>query len=250
MPVKLVFEVIGMGKPLICLHAFGLDHTVWMDVANLLRPSARVILPDLRGHGGSPSPTGEYTMLEMGEDIINILDRLKLDQAFFAGHSLGGYTMLSLAKNFPDRVAGLALIASHAFADSPETKKTRLSDIEKVKLLGPEEVLSGMPERLSTDFRIQEYCREKIRDMDKDGIAGVLGAMVGREDSIDFLSHFKKPLGIIAGTEDQFIPIETNRLMAKMVNPMLFEEIAGSGHMPMKENPERVAKALRTLFNF
>jgi 3-oxoadipate enol-lactonase len=249
MTVKLSYEIIGEGSPLVCLHAFGLDHTEWLDVAKILKSKAALILPDIRGHGGSPSPEGEYSMKELGADVIAILDNLKIEKAYFAGHSMGGYVMLSIAKNYPERVSGLALVASHAYADSPEKRKSRKESIKLVKQGSPQEVFADMPRNLSDDSRIREFCKQKLSHLDSNGAIGSLAAMADRDDSMQFLKNFNKPLGIIAGTEDHFIPLEMSREMAEELNPKVYVEIENSGHMPMLEHPKEVAEALAQLFD-
>ena len=248
MAQKLSYEVFGNGHPLVCLHAYALDHTEWLDVAGFLKSDFTLILPDIRGHGRSPSPTGLYSMQELAGDIIALLNHLKIEKAALAGHSMGGYVALSFAKNFPNRISGLALVASHAYADSPEKRASRLEDIEKVKEFGPLQVLSEMPAKLSEDPKIQQFCRSKISQMDRNGVIGVLSAMSERKDSSEFLKSFDLPLGIIAGMRDRFIPLEMSRKMAEDFQPEIYVEIENSGHMPMLENPEAVAEALANLF--
>lgn len=245
---KLSYEFLGKGKPLVCLHAYALDHTEWLDVAGLLKSNFTLILPDIRGHGRSPSPVGLYSMQELAADIISLLDYLKFEKATLAGHSMGGYVALTIAKNFPDRASGLALVASHAYVDSPEKKASRLEDIETIKEFGPLQVLSEMPANLSEDPKVQEFCRNKISQLDRNGAIGVLAAMAEREDSMEFLKKFDKPLGIIAGTRDRFIPLKMSQKMAEDLHPDVYVEIENSGHMPMLENPKMVAEALRNLF--
>ena len=248
MAEKLSYEILGKGMPMVCLHAYALDHTEWLDVAGFLKSDFTLILPDIRGHGRSPSPEGKYSMIELAGDILALMDHLKIEKAVLAGHSMGGYVALSFAKNFPNRIAGLALVASHAYADASEKRASRLEDIEKVKEFGPQQVLSGMPANLSEDPKIQQFCRSKINQMDRNGVIGVLSAMAEREDSSEFLKTFDLPLGIIAGMRDRFIPMEMSRKMAKDFQPDIYVEIENSGHMPMLENPEAVAEALENLF--
>ena len=59
---KLFCLEIGQGKPLICLHGYAMDHTIWLRMSEEIRTSVKLILPDLRGHGRSPSPEGKYSM--------------------------------------------------------------------------------------------------------------------------------------------------------------------------------------------
>lgn len=249
MAVDLFCEVVGTGKPLVCLHAYGLDHSVWNEMALQMESSYQLLLPDLRGHGRSPSPVGSYSMKEMAEDVIAILDHYRVEQAYLAGHSMGGYVMLSFARHYPERISGLALVASQAFEDSPEKRRSRLADIEKVKQLSPMAVLSGMPAKLSYDPLIQKFCSQKISQVDKFGVMGVLAAMAHREDSIKLLRDINVPVGIIAGIDDQFIPIEISRKMAELVKPTIFAELENCGHMPMMENPKMTSEILGKLFS-
>ena len=245
---KLFYVEIGQGSPLICLHGYALDHTIWLMVAEVLKKNVRLILPDLRGHGKSPAAEGKYSMRTMAEDVLQTMDSLKLERAYIAGHSMGGYIALALAELHQDRLSGLALVASHAFADLPEKKKARLEDIEKVKDSSPAEVLSGMAGKLSRNPEVAEYCKKLISQTSKNGAMGVLAGMAERSDSIEVMESLKIPVMVVAGTEDQFIPRETSKEMAKRVKGMQLIEIMNAGHMPMMEYPEETAKALLNLF--
>ena len=146
---KLFYIEKGQGKPLVCLHAYALDHTIWLRMADELRTSVKLILPDLRGHGRSPSPEGKYSMRTMAEDVLRLMDDQNLECAYIAGHSMGGYVALALAEHYPDRLSGLALVASHSFQDLPEKKKSRIEDIERVRQSTVADVLADMPRKLT-----------------------------------------------------------------------------------------------------
>ena len=111
MPVKLHYEAFGMGVPIVCIHGFPLDHTIWQPMIPALAAGNRIILPDLRGHGLSPVPDGPYSMPEMAGDIIALLDDLDLPQVVLVGQSMGGYVALEVAHQAPERLLGLALVA-------------------------------------------------------------------------------------------------------------------------------------------
>jgi pimeloyl-ACP methyl ester carboxylesterase len=241
---KLFYIEIGQGKPLVCLHGYALDHTIWLKMSDEMKTSVKLILPDLRGHGRSPSPDGKYSMRTMAEDVLHLMDDQNLENICVAGHSMGGYIALALAEYYPDRLSGLALVASHAFEDLPEKKKARIEDIERIRRSSVKEVLAEMPDRLTRDPEIAGYCKQLISQTSKNGVMGVLEGMAERPDRTDILKAFKKPKVLIAGIDDQLIPLKTSKDMARMIEELMLVEIKGAGHMPMMEKPFETGSAV------
>ena len=200
MTEKLFSLEIGQGKPLICLHGYAMDHTIWLKMAEEIETRVKLILPDLRGHGRSPSPDGKYSMRTMAEDVLRLMDDQNLECAIVAGHSMGGYIALALAEYYPDRLSGLALVASHSFEDLPEKKKSRIEDIEKVRQSSVAEVLAEMPGKLTRYPDISDYCKGLIFQSSKNGVMGVLAGMAERLDRTDVLKAIVIPKMIIAGS--------------------------------------------------
>jgi pimeloyl-ACP methyl ester carboxylesterase len=238
------FTEVGQGEPVILLHGYALDHTIWKPVSDILSKQSRVIMPDLRGHGKSICPSGVYSMTSMAEDITGLMDELHIEKAFVAGHSMGGYIALAMAEIAGDRMKGLALVASHAYADSPEKKQARLADIKKLDIDKPDLVLSGMAEKLSNHGQIIKYCKQIINNMSAQGIRGVLAGMAERPDRIHVMQMISVQKILIAGKDDQLISINTARNMASSIESLLFFEIENAGHMPMLESPVLTAEAL------
>ena len=101
------------GKPLVLIHGWTDTSRSW----SLLLPELkrhRLIIPDLRGHGGSDKPDCCYAVGDFANDIRLLLDALGLPRATFAGHSLGSFITQRLAFEHPDRVERLVLIGSTA----------------------------------------------------------------------------------------------------------------------------------------
>lgn len=246
---KLFYVEIGEGKPLICLHGYALDHTIWLTISEEMKKNVKLILPDLRGHGRSPVPEGKYSMRAMAEDILQIMDSHRFERAFIAGHSMGGYIALALAEFYPDRLSGLVLVASHAFEDLPEKKKARLEDSERVKQSSVAEVLKGMPDKLSKKPEVIDYCRKLIFQTSKNGVMGVLAGMAERPDRINVLKALRIPKMVIVGTEDQLIPLKSSNDMVRIVKELKLIEIKNAGHMPMMENSHETGMALLNFVN-
>ena len=165
------------------------------------------------------------------------MDAFKIEQAWFAGHSMGGYITLALAEYYPERLLGLALVASHSFEDFPDKKKSRLEDIKKIECLPVPEVLSEMPDKLTKDPAIADYCKQLISQTSRNGVMGVLAGMAERPDRIDVLAELKRPKMLIAGEEDQLIPMKTDLDMVEKVRDLHLVKIKDAGHMPMMEKP-------------
>ncbi len=244
MIVNLFIKEFGSGIPVTFLHGYPLDHTIWLEIVPKLTNEARMILPDLRGHGKSPAPDEATTMKEMAEDVLHALDSLGVEKSIIVGHSMGGYVALALARYYPQRLSGMVLIASHVYADSPEKRESRLVSILDIQKNGLAAVISTMPEKLSYNKAVINKCREIITSASSIGAVGVLNAMANRPDSHDILAQLNVPGLIIAGMEDQIVPLSISREMAKLMRSPQLVEIPEAGHMPMLEQPELVAKAL------
>lgn len=98
-------------KPvMICLHGMYGRAETWSDFISHYADKYRVIAPDLRGHGRSSKPDGYYTFDEMGEDVVELMNRLGIKQAILAGHSMGGGIAGYIASRYPDKVQAAAIL--------------------------------------------------------------------------------------------------------------------------------------------
>src|ERR1044072_1296618 len=95
--------------PLVLIHGYPLDHTMWFGVIAALGAGVRTIAPDLRGFGKAGLPHREPSVDAMAQDIVSLLDRENIPRAVIAGMSMGGYVALAVAELARERVAGLAL---------------------------------------------------------------------------------------------------------------------------------------------
>ena len=241
---KLYYEEMGTGTPVVCLHGYPLDHTIWLDMARELADEARVILPDLRGHGESSVPQGPYSMQVMAADVVRLLDELGIERAAVFGHSMGGYVGLGFARHFPERLLGLGLVASRAFADSPEKRAVRRQTIPLVLENGVG-LLTGMAENLTDDEALQEEMRAMILRAHPQGVAGVLHAMGARPDDMDMLAKQPVPVAVIAGAEDRIVSLDRSHAMRDVLPKGHYFELP-AGHMPMLEAPAATVEALRS----
>jgi len=246
-PVELSYEEIGQGTPVLLVHGFPLDRTIWAPVADGLKGEARVIMPDLRGHGKSPDTAEVYTMRLMAEDLVALLDRLELEKVVLVGHSMGGYVVLAFAHAYPNRLAGLGMVASQADADSPERRQGRLVTAREVKRRGVRYVADGMAPKLTLDIDLQKQLHELMMKNRTGSVINSLKGMAERSDANAWLPTVSVPGLVIAGGSDQIIPVSRGQSMAQMLSKGWLVEIPEAGHMPMMETPEKVVSALRQL---
>lgn len=246
-PVQLYFEEHGQGFPVVLLHGFPLDHTIWEPVLSAIKEHARIILPDLRGNGQSPVTDGVYSMRLMAADLATLLDKLEIDRAILVGHSMGGYVSLAFAYAYPNRLAGLGLISTQAAADSPEKRQDRLNLADEIGRKGVRHLAEVMSARLTTRPELISPLRTLILKMNPKGAIGDLKGMAERSDMTEFLPSITVPSLVLAGAEDIILPIERSRTMAKMLGRAWLVEIPSAGHVPMMEYPQPVAEAIDQL---
>ena len=233
------------GAPVLFLHGFPLDHSIWDEVRDELEEDARPIVMDLRGHGESEAPAPGYTLLDMADDVAALLDFLNVDRALIAGHSMGGYLALAFARRYPERLSGLALISTQAAADSPERRAARLAQAEEVLAKGTRVVADAMASKLAADPSLEAPLHALMMKTSPQGVAGALHAMASRADSTEFLPNIRVPTVILAGLQDAILPVERSREMAAKIPNARLITIVEAGHMPMMEAPELVAGALK-----
>src|SRR5258708_5086845 len=130
--IEIAYERRGKGVPLVLIHGYPLDHSIWDEVAPLLENDFDLIIPDLRGFGQSDVMEADDSIIEFASDIEGLLNHFKIRKAIIAGHSMGGYVALAFAREYPDAVSGLALISCQAAADSPESKAGRSATAQRV----------------------------------------------------------------------------------------------------------------------
>ena len=245
--IRLAYDRRGKGTPMVLLHGFPLDHHLWDEVVPLLEDQFDLIIPDLRGFGGSSTVDSFYSMEDYASDVAALLDHLGIPKAAIVGHSMGGYAALAFARMFPNRVSGLGLVSSQVLDDAPERKEGRYKSAAEVADKGIASVVETMAPKFTSDTRLQEYARTSMEKQQPAAYIGALKAMAERVDSTPLLSTINYPVVIIHGDADSLIPVDRAREVKASFPQSHFVEIRGAGHMPMMEAKEQTAEALRNL---
>lgn len=245
--IELAYTRQGQGTPLVLLHGYPLDHHLWDDIVPLLVDTFDVIVPDLRGFGESTTVDTPYTMDDFARDIAGLLDQLNITKTAVAGHSMGGYVALAFARLYPERVAGIALVGSQVLADPPDRKDARYKSAAEVAEKGIDGVVETMAVKFTSNVRLQEFARKSMEAQQPAAYIGALKAMAERRDSTPLLASMKYPVVLIHGDADVLIPIDRAREVKAVLPHAHLVEVPGAGHMPMMENKEMTAKALKHL---
>ena len=245
--IDLSYERTGSGTPLVLIHGYPLDLSIWDNVVPLLENDFDVIVPDLRGFGESSTVDTPYSMLDFANDIAGLLDFLGVEKAAFAGHSMGGYVALAFAKEYPERVSRLALVSSQAAADAPERKAGRYKTARDVAEKGVDVVADAMSSKLSANEKVQEFVNLLIKAQSQPGVIGALKAMAERENFMSILPEFEFPIVLIHGDADALISIDRAKEIKSIVPSAQLIKLKKAGHMPMMEFPKETAEALKKL---
>jgi 3-oxoadipate enol-lactonase len=224
--IQLAYADAGLGQPVVLLHGYPFNRSLWNEQASALSSSYRMITPDLRGLGESDATPGPATMNRMAQDVAALLDHLEISRAVVGGSSMGGYVALAFYKQFPSRVRGLILANTRAQADSEEGKQTRIQQADKALAEGMAGIADSMLPKLLTPETVSKHPEvvKRVRDMmlktKPDGAAGALLGMAERDDQTSLLSQITCPTLILVGREDSITPVADSEKMHR--------EIAGS----------------------
>lgn len=135
--VKISYRVYGTGFPVIFLHGYGAKKEIWKPQVTEICKSFKVITFDIRGTGESDRPNMPYTMEMLSEDVIGLMDFLKIKKAHIIGRSFGGMIAQNFTLLYPEKIIRLVLIATNygrPDADWVEIPKTgRLREVETLK---------------------------------------------------------------------------------------------------------------------
>lgn len=236
--------VRGSGVPLVLLHGFPLNHTMWNAQMEALAASCQIIAPDQRGFGRSPLGERPLTIEQLADDLAALLDGMHIRQpAVICGLSMGGYVTLVFHRKYPARVRALILCDTRANADTPAGAADRMALVERVRTSGSAVVVETMLPKLvgSTTFERQPDLVERARQMmlgtAPDTMAAALRALATRPDSTAHLPHISVPTLAVVGEQDALTPVEVMNTMAEAIPNCRRAVIKGAGHLSPMENP-------------
>lgn len=251
--VETAWHDVGVGPPVILIHGLADDHRAWRRVAGELMLDHRVILYDLRGHGGSSLGTPDGRLAQLGGDLLALCDALSLERCVLAGFSLGGTIAMRAAIDAPERVAGLALVATSSRVGraaqewyleraamveqhDPGLRDTLDRDTADVYRARPGETTAGLHIRRASTHDPRGY-----------GSACRAMAALREQPLDDELARITAPTAILAGDADQHCPPRAAEIIAQRIVGSRLAVLPGAGHPLPVERPDEVAEAIRRI---
>lgn len=244
------YRVVGDGQPVVLVHGFSEDGTVWENQVAYLQNKFQLIIPDLPGSGRSAIDNkqsaisnGQWTMEYFAECVRAVLDNENVPEVTMIGHSMGGYVTLAFADKYPERLRSFGLFHSTAFPDSEEKKAARGRGIEFIQQNGAVKFLQqSIPNLFSSVFKKQQPATvQKILDrytnFADQSLVNYYEAMMLRPDRTHVLKNFSRPVLFILGKLDTAVPLEQGLQQCYMPGLSYIHILEHSAHMGMWEEP-------------
>jgi len=248
--IQIAYTDTGIGRPVVLIHGYPFNRSLWNEQVAALSSSYRVIAPDLRGFGDSDAAPGTATMNVMAQDVALLLNHLGIARAAIAGLSMGGYVALALYKQLPSRVRVLVLADTRAQADTEEGKQTRAQQAEKAVNEGMAGLADAMlpklltPETVSKRPEVVKRVRDMMLKTKPEGAAAALRGMAERDDQTELLSKIAVPALILVGAEDAITPVGDSEQMHQAIAGSRLVVIENAGHVSNLERTEQFNDAL------
>jgi 3-oxoadipate enol-lactonase len=246
--VRLHYRVEGDadGAPVVFANSLGTDFRVWDRLLPLLPAGLRVLRYDMRGHGLSDAPEGDYFMGDLVADAAGLMEALGFRDAIFVGVSIGGVVAQGLAAERPDLVRAVVLSNTAAKIGTEATWRDRIAT---VRAEGIEAIADGVLEKWFTRAfhaeRAEELAgwRHMLTRTPLDGYCGCCAALAGT-DLRESTAGLRQPVLAVVGSDDGSTPPDLVRETAESIIGARFEIIRGAGHIPCVEAPEALARVI------
>lgn len=250
--INLGYDDHGMGLPILFLHAFPLNRSMWQgELITLLQDERyRLIALDWRGFGESEI-TGTISTMELfADDVAALMDSLGMQQSVLCGLSMGGYASFAFLRKYPERVNGLILADTRPGADTPEAQANRENVARMAETQGTGAIADLQVPRLLSEYTRQHHpevemrVRQMIESATTQGIAAASRGMAQRADSTDLLAHISCPTLVIVGEQDALTPPSVAQEYAAQIPGAQLAIITNAGHLSNLEQPEAFLQAI------
>jgi len=249
---EIFYRIDGSGPPLTLIHGVGTWSDDWLGAIDRFDGRFRTLRYDLRGHGRSGHPPGDYTAADFADDLVFLLDHVGLEKTHLAGFSLGGLIAQAFALTYPERVDRLAIVSSVA-GRTPEERERVLGRLDYIRNEPPASYFDASATRWFTDeFRaghpeVLAAKKEVIARMDTDRYAACY-RVLAESDFADQLHEIKNRTLVMTGEFDQGSNPRMARLMHERIPNSELIILPRLRHSILIEAPDIVGGILREFF--
>jgi len=254
--ITLSYNDAGEGTiPVIFLHGYPFDKSMWKGQLDSLKPSNRVIACDIRGFGKSTDENTHLSIDLFAEDLVAFMDKLHIEKAIICGLSMGGFIALNAIKRFSDRFEALILCDTQCIADTAEVKKNRFTTIDQINRDGAsvfnEKFIKSVfhPDSLTNKTELVENLRSIVFANSKKIITAGLTALAERSETCSSLDTIHIPTLIICGKADEVTPLAQSEFMHEHIEGSILKIIDNAGHVSNLEQPDEFNKYLHNFLN-
>lgn len=249
--VDIAYDDHGIGQPVLFLHAFPLNKSMWEGQMRALldQQRFRVVSLDWRGFGESGISESISTMEQLADDLVTLMDTLGMQDAILCGLSMGGYVAFAFLRKYPQRVRGLLLCDTKPDADTDDGRANREKVAQLVESAGTEAIADLQVPRLLSPYTLQHHpevelrVRQMIATATVQGIAAASRGMAQRQDANDLLAHIACPTLVLVGEQDALTPPDVARAYAEAIPAARFVVIPHAGHLANLEQPQAFLEA-------
>lgn len=233
------------GPTVVLSNSLGSDMRMWEPQVAALEERFHVLRYDTRGHGRSPVPDGPYSLDDLSDDLLALLDRFDVERAHMIGLSLGGMTMMRTAVRAAERVASLAVMCTAAAL--PEAGYGDRATLVREEGTGriAEAVVSRWftPQYLVDNPDEKEFYEAMVTATPDEGYAGCCEA-IDAMDLRDELSRISTRTLVVAGAEDTATPAALLTDIANRIGESTLTVLPDACHLANLQQPEAATAAL------
>ncbi len=239
---------------IIFIHGFPLNKLMWEKQIEILKENYRVIAYDIRGHGNTDAGNDNFSIELFANDLLSLMDVLKIDRTILSGFSMGGYIALNAIESYPERFNALILCDTNCAADMPDAKEKRMKTIANIKEQGLEKYAGESLKKLfapisfSTHSEEIAIVRKMIMNTSRQSLYKTLHALAERKETCTKLHEIKVPVLIMVGKEDEITPPAAALTMHEKIKSATIHIIDHAGHMSNMENPDQFNNHLTKFF--
>ncbi|MDQ3783843.1 MAG: alpha/beta hydrolase [Actinomycetota bacterium] len=232
----------GSGHPVVILHGWGGRIESMAPVVTCLSRDFRVLAPDLPGFGESPIPEGVWGTPEYAAWVGGVVRSRDIGRAHFVGHSFGAKTSLQIAATQPELVEKLVAVGSPGLRTPPSTAARAKRALSKAaKAAGA----FGPPGRVFQEAVFKKVASRDYRDA---GELRPIFVKVVNEDLSDLLPRILAPTLLVWGAQEDAVPVDHGRRMAKLIPDAGLVLFEGAGHFAYLDDSDRFCRVVRHFF--